>query len=177
MTPARIWRRLKDLVVHRILGVDDTPQRIAFGVFLGFLVAMTPTIGFQIVLYVTIASLLRANKVVGIPILFISNPLSAVPLYWFAWWLGSVILHGDAPSETPNEAVLRDHLEESGANEPDWWVAIFTPDFWENLGDQLWRLGAELWVGCLALGLLSGIPAYFLTLWAVRAFRHRRGTA
>lgn len=171
--PGRLWRRLRDLVVHRILGVDDTPQRIAFGVFLGFLVAWTPTLGLQIVLYVTIASALRANKVVGIPILFISNPFTAVPLYWFAWWIGSIITHGGMPAGEPDEQVLRDRLAADG----DWWIAIFTSDFWSNLGEQLWRLGAELWIGCLALGLATGIPAYFLTLWAVRAFRRRRGTA
>lgn len=172
----RLWRRLRDLVIHRILGVDDTPQRIAFGVFLGFLVAWTPTLGFQIVLYLAIASVLRANKIVGIPILFISNPLTAVPLYWLAWWVGSLIVHGGVPAKEPDEEVLRDRLEETGATDEDWWVAIFTSDFWTDLGDKLWRLGAELWIGALALGLLTGIPAYFLTLWAVRAFRRRRGT-
>ena len=62
-----------------LLRVRDTPRRIAWGVFLGSVVAMTPTLGFQIVLYVAIATVLRANKLSGIPILFISNPITAVP--------------------------------------------------------------------------------------------------
>lgn len=176
MSPGRLWRRLKDVVVHRILGVDDTPKRIAWGVFLGFIVAMTPTIGFQIVMYIAIASVLRANKVVGIPILFISNPFTAVPLYWFAWWLGSAILHGGVPEDPSEEAVRARVVDDTEAAEP-WYTRIFTSEFWETLGDQMLSIGAELWLGCAVLGLLTGIPAYFLTLWAVKRFRARRSTA
>lgn len=174
---ARLWQRLKDVVVNRILGVDDTPQRIAFGVFLGFLIAWTPTIGFQIVLYVAIASLLRANKVVGIPVLFISNPLTAVPMYWFCWWVGSLLVHAGMPPKEPNEEVVRRHVEETSADQPDWYVAIFTSEFWENVGSQLWELGGEMWLGSLVVGIATGVPAYFVTLHLVRGFRHRRGTA
>jgi hypothetical protein len=176
MSPGRLWRRLKDLVVHRILGVDDTPNRIAWGVFLGFMVAMTPTIGFQIVMYVAIASLLRGNKVAGIPILFISNPFTAVPLYWCAWWLGSAIMHGGVPVEPSEEAVRARVVDGSEAGEP-WYTRIFTAEFWDTLGDQMLAIGAELWLGSIVLGLLTGIPGYFLTLWAVKRFRARRGRA
>jgi hypothetical protein len=175
MTPAQLWRRLSDVVVHRILGVDDTPQRIAFGVLLGFVVAWTPTIGLQIVLYIAIASLLRANKVVGIPILFISNPFTAVPMYWFAWWLGSIVVHGGVPPEEPSEAAVRERVMDTGGGAP-WYVALFTVEFWESLGAKIAELGVELWVGCLLLGFLTGIPAYFITLSAVKRFRRRRGT-
>ena len=57
----KLWTRLKNVVVSGILGLDDSPQRIALGVFLGFVVAMTPTLGLQIVIYVALAALLRVN--------------------------------------------------------------------------------------------------------------------
>src|SRR5690606_17221590 len=77
--------KFRQVLVHNILGLDDTPHRIGLGVLLGFLVAFTPTLGFQIIMYVALAALIRANKLSGIPILFISNPFTAVPLYWFVW--------------------------------------------------------------------------------------------
>jgi len=166
----RLWRRLKNIVVHRILGVDDTPHRIAFGVFLGFLLGWTPTLGFQIILYVTVASLLRANKVAGIPVLFISNPFTAVPLYYFAWWIGSLIV--GVPE--PDEAALRARLGEATPAREPWYVVMFTDDFWIDLGQKLWNMGGELWLGSLVMGLATGVPGYFLTLWAVRAYRRRR---
>ena len=137
-------RRLRSLIVHRILGVRDTPRRIAWGVFLGTVVAWTPTLGFQIMIYVAIATLLRANKVSGIPILFISNPVTAVPLYWSCWKVGDLI-------------------------------DLFTAEFWEQLGQTLWDMGTELWVGSFIIGFAMAIPMYFVTLIGVRAFRRARG--
>ena len=89
MKPRDLWRRLQQIVFHNILHLDDTPHRIAWGVFIGAMIAFTPTLGFQIVLYLPIAALLRANKVSGIPILFISNPFAAVPLYYTTWSVGA----------------------------------------------------------------------------------------
>ena len=40
-----LWRRLKQIVFHNILHLDDTPHRIAWGVFLGAMIAFTPTLG------------------------------------------------------------------------------------------------------------------------------------
>ncbi len=168
-----MFRRLKDLIINRILGVADTPKRIAFGVFLGFFVAFTPTIGFQIVLYLAIAALLRANKVVGIPILFISNPVTAVPLYWFCWWVGAQIL--GTPEDGMNRDELRARVSEGQAATGDWTTAIWTVDFWKDSLSTLAAMGAELWLGSIVLGLASGVIGYFLALWGVRIYRRARG--
>jgi len=39
----------------------------------------------------------------------------------------------------------------------------------------LLAMGAELWVGSLVIGVAMGIPGYFITYWAVRAYRRARG--
>ena len=57
-----LWRRLQQIVIHNILHLDDTPHRIAWGVFIGAMVAFTPTLGFQIVIYLAVAALLRSNQ-------------------------------------------------------------------------------------------------------------------
>src|SRR6056297_631558 len=50
------WKaRLKHLLVHNILHLDDTPHRIAWGVFWGFFIGATPTIGIQVLLYWIVA--------------------------------------------------------------------------------------------------------------------------
>ncbi|MAQ19874.1 MAG: hypothetical protein CMN30_34355 [Sandaracinus sp.] len=172
MTP---WQRLKNLVVHQILGVADTPHRIAWGVAVGSVIAWTPTLGFQIMLYLAFAALLRANKVSGIPVLFISNPFTAVPLYWLAWKVGDLALHG-GESEGGISAVSRMQEAEAEAAETDLLTDIWTADFWEDLGETLLSMGAELWLGGLILGVAMAVPFYFLTLWAVTIYRRARGT-
>ena len=167
--------RTRRVLVDRIIGLHDTPQRIAWGVFLGTIVAWTPTIGFQIVIYVAIATLLRANKVSGIPILFISNPVTAVPLYWFCWRVGVWILGTEDQMSNPSEFRERVLASSDKAGQTDLWTEIWTAEFWNDLGSLLLDMGSEMWVGSLAMGVVSAIPAYFLTLWSVRVYRRARG--
>lgn len=165
---ARLWQRLRDVVVHRIIGVADTPHRIAWGMFLGTVIAWTPTIGLQIVLYIAFATLLRANKVSGIPILFISNPFTAVPLYYSAWWVGNAVTHlGSAEGAGPPTDLV--HFD------PDSYGDFLSKQFWSDVGNALLALGGELWLGCLIVGIAMGIPGYLLTYWAVNAYRRSRG--
>jgi uncharacterized protein (DUF2062 family) len=90
MTYQSIKARLRRFFADRVLGVHDTTHRIALGVAVGVAVAMTPTIGLQMVLTVAVATALRANKVVGVPFAWISNPATLwlyVPSYVLGSWL------------------------------------------------------------------------------------------
>ena len=164
-----LWGRLRDMVVTRILGLDDSPQRIARGVFLGFVVAMTPTLGLQIVLYVTLAAILRVNKVSGVPILFITNPVTALPMYGFCWWLGNAVLHGGSGGAGWEE--VRARLMEESARSDSVYEQLLSADFWSRVGEAMAQLGGELWLGSLISGVVLGAPAYLLSLWGVRAYR------
>jgi uncharacterized protein (DUF2062 family) len=173
MSRVGLVQRARSAVVHGILGVADDPGRIAWGVFLGTVVAWTPTLGLQIVIYVMVATLLRANKLSGIPILFITNPFTAVPLYWLCWRVGAWILgtHGG------DESALAAQLEsaEAEVGQQSLWSAIWTSEFWSALGETLLGLGKELWLGSAVLGVAMGLPLGLLTLWAVKAYRRARG--
>jgi uncharacterized protein (DUF2062 family) len=168
----KLWTRLKNVIVSGILGLDDSPQRIALGVFLGFVVAMTPTLGLQIVIYVALAALLRVNKVAGVPILFITNPVTAVPVYGFCWWLGNLVLHGGKGESSWEEVQARLMAAESGNNE-SLWEQMLSADFWSRVGTAMAQLGGELWLGSLVSGVALGLPAYGLVLWGVGAYRKR----
>lgn len=168
-------RRAKDVVIHRVLRADDTPHRIAWGVFLGVFVAWTPTLGLQIVIYLALAALLRANKASGIPFLFISNPFTAVPVYLFAWRVGSFLLRGER-AEEQDRLSIEERLTQASDAETG---SLLDPENLRALWNMLLELGAELWLGGFVVGLLVGIPAYVLSYWGVREYRRRhfpRGT-
>jgi len=61
---------------------------LASGVFLGCL----PFFGLQIVLSVALASLVRGNHLLAAAGTWISNPLTSLPLYWFNYQLGCLLL-------------------------------------------------------------------------------------
>ena len=79
---------IKKFVIHKILHIDDTPHRLALGVALGVFIGWTPTIGFQSALVILMALIFKANKVVGLPFVWISNPFTLIPIYWpnYIFW-------------------------------------------------------------------------------------------
>ena len=175
MNAKEAWRRLQQIVMHNILHLDDTPHRIAWGVFLGTVIAFTPTLGLQIVFYVLVATVLRANKISGIPILFISNPFTAVPLYYTTWTVGAWVLHPEDGGRVVTRDTIKAWLGETGRALQETGIArLLEGDFWVDAARLLLSTGDELWVGGLIFGLAAGVPLYFVTRWGVGAFRHLR---
>ncbi len=166
-----LWERLKRVIVNRILGVNDTPHRIAWGVFLGFVVAFSPTVGLQMALFVAVATLLRANKVSGLPVVWLTNPVTLVPVYYACWRVGAFVL-GTDDDVARGERIIADLV---GA-ETGWeWGRLFDVAFWEQIGRTLVDLGAELWLGGFIVGAGLGAVFYPITIWAVRFYRRARG--
>ncbi|MEM7136879.1 MAG: DUF2062 domain-containing protein [Myxococcota bacterium] len=175
MNARAIWRRLQQIVFHNILHLDDTPHRIAWGVLIGTLIAFTPTLGLQIVFYVLVATLLGANKVSGIPILFISNPFTAVPLYYATWSVGARILHPEDGGRVVTRDTIKAWLGDTGRALRETGIErLLDTEFWIDAGRLLVSTGGELWVGGLAFGVVCGIPLYFATRWGINAVRHLR---
>ncbi|NOX58230.1 MAG: DUF2062 domain-containing protein [Planctomycetes bacterium] len=166
-----MWRSAKSFVVRRVLHADDTPHRIALGVGLATFVGFTPTMGLQTAIALGLAALLRANKAVCIPIVWITNPLTFVPIYGACWWLGAMILPG---SKLPAEqAAVLTKLQGFGSGGTGFFANLFSAEFWSSMLSFMLEIGAELWLGCTIVGVFSGLVLYFLTRWGVGAYRIR----
>ena len=61
-------------------------------VYVGAVLALMPTFGFQIFIAFGAAQLFRANLTVMTGLQLIANPLTAAPIYLFTDWLGMVVL-------------------------------------------------------------------------------------
>lgn len=153
-------RQLKGFVIHYLLHADDPPHELALGVAIGVWVTFTPTIGIQMALIVFLAWLLRANKVVGLPIAWITNPATIVPMYYPCYWLGRVILgHPDVGME--------------------WWKKLAHPPtgWWPAVTfylDCVWEIFEPLWLGCLIIATVLAVISYVIVLFTVRWYRMRR---
>lgn len=166
-----LWQRAKNVVVNRILGLNDTPHRIAWGVFLGFVVAFSPTVGFQMMLFVAVATLLRANKISGLPVVWITNPVTVVPIYYACWRVGAFVLGTDDDPQRGERII-----EELAGADTGWtWGRLVEAHFWQQLGQTLLDLGAELWLGGFLVGAVLGALAYPLTIWGIGVYRRARG--
>ena len=160
-----LWKKLRDFFIYRVLHVNDTPPRIALGVAVGIFVTWTPTIGLQMILTVLVCWLLRANKAVGVPFVWISNPLTIVPIYYPNYMVGCWLLGGDYTKFNLIEAL--------GQDLPEGWWAKMTA-WWSHMGEALWHVFAPLWVGSMIVGLVLGAITYPAIYYAVIAYRKRR---
>jgi hypothetical protein len=153
-------RRARRFIILKILHADDPPHRLALGVALGMFVAFTPTIGFQMLIVVFLAWLLRANKVVGLPVVWISNPATMIPIYYTCYVVGRVLL-GEEP-------IAR-----------RWWAQLARPPhgFWDATKfywERLMQIAEPLWIGCLVVGLLTAYPTYLVVYHTTCWYRMRR---
>lgn len=159
------WKLTRDFCVYRILHADDPPHRLALGIAIGIFVTFLPLIGIQMVVSILLAWLCRANKVVGVPLVWISNPFTMVPIYYPCYMLGCKLL-GKASDQWqevyPNFMAMLSDAEAT-------WGQIFH-FFWTNLLGFI----APLFLGSFVVASVLGILSYYISLYAIRSYRLSR---
>ena len=162
---ARFWFRVRKFLAQKVLHTNDTPHAIALGAAIAMVIAFLPLIGLQTVIAVGLAALCRANKAVCIPIVWITNPFTMVPIYGACLGLGRLLMV--SPADTSSAVILSGLEGQQGG-------PIFELEFWRGVLYRLSGLGRELWIGCAVVGLILGIASYFFTRWGVWNYRERR---
>lgn len=152
----RFWR----LVLHTLLHADDPPHKLAMGVAIGVFVTFTPAVGLQMGLVVFLAWLMGANKVVGLPIVWLSNPATFVPIYYPCYYLGRTLLG----------------LPGTGRR---WWLELTAPPegFWNSVRfywSRIIEIAAPLWLGGVLIGLACAAPSYYATYYLINVYRRHR---
>ena len=142
-----------------MLMLDDSAHRIALGGAIGMFIALTPTIGIQMFLVLVVAVLTRRwftfNKVSALLMVYVSNPLTALPIYWFNYKLGAIYFPGQT-SRKEFEALLQyDGLAE----------------WWSSLTRLFLDVGVPLIVGSLIMSTVCGLVTYPILLRVIRNLR------
>ncbi len=88
----RFWR----YVYLRFLRLKGSPSAIARGLAAGAFAGMFPFFGFQMLLGVVLAMLLKGNKFAAAAATWLSNPLTYVPIYTTNYHIGRVLLRMEA---------------------------------------------------------------------------------
>ncbi|MDR1611235.1 MAG: DUF2062 domain-containing protein [Planctomycetota bacterium] len=157
----------------RALGrATGTSHQIALGMAIGFFVAWLPIIGLQMLVSIVICQIAHANKIVPIFPVWLTNPVTMVPIYSFNYWVGWLIVGGPPLSDIAR--VLGRMLTVPGPG-PDagrfeaWWESI--RHAFSELFGMGWDMQLPLWLGCAVVGLALAIPSYALTRKFVDSFR------
>ena len=157
------WRRwLKPFLVK-----NNTPEAIAGGIAIGFVVAFTPTIGFQLIAAYLIATYLHASRTAALLPVWITTPVTATPIYAFTYMVGNWFVRGPSVHEVRTQlARVVSRIDEYDAL-----------DLRSRLQNAM-SIGSDLiipmWIGGLLVGGVCASLAYPLTLYAVRRLREHR---
>ncbi|WP_437225621.1 DUF2062 domain-containing protein [Planctomicrobium sp. SH661] len=149
--------------MHTILHLDDSPHSIALGTAIGLFVGITPTGGIQMALVVLIAFatgwLFRFNRIAALLGVYVSNPLTTIPLCWYSYKIGTLFC-GKTISWKEFKQLFVDH----GLSE--WWLTVHS---------LFVTIGLPLVIGSVILGAIVGALSYpIVYVLAHRAQRFRK---
>ena len=166
-------RKLKRFIVLRVLHANDPPHALALGLAIGVFVAMTPTIGAQMVIAAAIAASFRANKVLAMAAVWISNPVTMLQIYYVNWRIGRHFVEaGMVDDESAVQAQITRIIESIGGMS-NLFFHLLDKAFWSEVLRLVWALGIELWIGSFLVGLICALPSYAIARWTITAYRRR----
>lgn len=145
---ALYWKRLLRYLYIRFLRMEGSPEAIARGVAAGMFAGSFPLLGFQTLIGIAIAMLVRGNKVMAAAATWISNPLTYLPLFALNFHVGCWLLR----------LPTADVLPTSPAD----------PREWMSLGMSV---TAALMVGSFVVGIIASILGYYGGLIVARRIR------
>ena len=156
----RVASKLRDIVKQKA-----PPHKIALGLALGIFVGFLPIMGIQMVVVSLIAIPLRANLKGALVGVWMSNPLTFIPLYYGNYLFGRLFVS--------TQAVGWKEFAGTITQASDWsWTTIRSS--LANLVNMGTDILLPLWVGSVILAVLFSIPVYIFTYRFVVTYRARR---
>ena len=112
---------------------EGSPSYKARGLGIGVFCGCFPLFGFQTLLGIALASLLRGNHFLAVSGTLISNPATYLPLYWLNYRVGSALLGQEVNLQGLSQFA------------------------WRDIWGQGWLIGSRLLLGSAVVGTLVGI--------------------
>ncbi len=145
-------------LLRTILKLDDSPHHVALGIAIGMFIGLTPTVGIQMLCVITLAFLTRRlfafNRLAALLTVYVTNPITTLPIYWFNYEVGCLFVDG----QMSYEAFVAVFEYNSLAT---WWAAVC---------GLFVKIGAPLIIGSLVVATTVSIPTYPLMFWFVKKF-------
>ncbi|MDA1014679.1 MAG: DUF2062 domain-containing protein [Planctomycetota bacterium] len=155
------WRSSPRDILRAMLSLNDSPHRIALGTAIGMFIGLTPTVGIQMILVIVFEAMtwrfFRFNRVAALLAVYVSNPVTMVPLYYALYWVGALFIPGTATMDD-FRGIL--HYEDFAG----WWSTIV---------ELFVGIGAPLLLGTAIVATLGGLITYPVMLHAVTSFRQK----
>ena len=170
----RFWRLMRLRLVVPILRSPEAADYTARGVFVGLLVALTPTVGIQMAIVAGIWALVRIlrpdwdfNVVIGMLWTWLTNVFTVPPIYYVFLLTGEAML--GRWGESGSYGMFSKRLV--GLLETD---ATFLESLWVYAVGIFEAWGVPMLIGCLPWALAGAFQGYWWSLRLIHQFRDRR---
>lgn len=144
------WQRRLRYFYWRFLRLQGTPEQLARGMASGVFSGCYPLFGFQTLIGIAVATVLRGNRIMAAAATWISNPFTYVPIFAFNFQVGHWML-GGGPVE------VFDDLDSLKG--------------WMDMGADV---TVRLMLGSTVVGIVAGVISYFVGVRLIRRIRKRR---
>ena len=166
----RQWRHKLALIWHRIRSLDDRPHRIAGGIALGFFIGWLPIVGIQMLTCLGLSLLARFSFVATLPGVWMSNPITMIPMYLLINWVGGTFA-GERVTWSRMEQIWT-HINELIATHG------FGMGVWEGIlylfSEAVWSATIAMFIGGVIIGTINAAIVYVPALRLVQKYQHRR---
>lgn len=146
-------------LIRSVLQLDDSAHAVALGAAIGIFVGLTPTVGAQMVIVLILSAVcgrfLNFNKLAAVMAVYVTNPLTLVPIYYFEYNLGSRFVDGQV-----TRTQFAEILKYEGWD--GWWITV---------SSLLVEVGLPLLIGSLIVATIAGLATYPLMRMLVHWYR------
>lgn len=155
---------------RKIITLHGSPREIALGVGIGMFIALSPTVGLQMLLGLIVATIVGASRPAAVITCWITNIFTIPPIYAATYFLGALVWPGASASFSDAYGKLFELTDALEKVRP--W------DFWTPMVHAL-EITGEMFmpmvIGGIIAGAVLGPISYIITLRSVRRYRRMRG--
>ena len=172
----RMKKRIEKLILERlinpVLHSRDPVSEVSLGVAVGVFLGLTPTVGVQMYLVVIVWSIYRYvfrrhfNLPVGVAMVWISNPLTMVPLYYLFLVTGYWLLETKNGLSYEHFAKILTRISETG-------------ETWEKIVESARFILIDLGWPMIIGGLVYAVPGFVFSYFGTKLIvtSHRKNMA
>jgi len=168
------WTRAFQYVKHRVRRLPDSPERIARGIWAGVFASCTPFYTMHFLVAFLVARLMRGNVLAALMATFFGNPLTYLPIVFFAMKTGHFMLGTEFDEDTHRSILgkFKDASEDLTNN----FFSLFsdTQADWQGLSVFYDEVFLPYMIGGLICGTIAGTVCYYLSVPVIRVYKKRR---
>ncbi|MDD5727974.1 MAG: DUF2062 domain-containing protein [Victivallales bacterium] len=139
----------------KLMKQSGAPDYIARGVAIGLMVGLVMPFGFQIVVAIPLAFLLKGAKIPAFACTWVTNQATILIIYPVQCWIGSYLI-GNPLRFATVENTLK---------------TVFKEQTWSSLAALGGQIVASFFAGGFLFGVLLAVPGYFVSLFLVKKYR------